>query len=119
MSEAANSNTSTSNGGGKQKESTDLTLKRVKKRNEELKPFADIIKHEKGEKNVREKKRIDHLMSNMIAAMIKFIGIQEISQKEILKTFKENTNDRTTRATNPKTSAEDKTKEAKTELRLQ
>ena len=68
MSEAANSNNSTSNGGGKQKESTDLALKRVKKRNEELKPFADIIKREKGEKNVKEKKRIDHLRTSMIAA---------------------------------------------------
>ena len=69
--------------------------------------------------NVREKKRIDHLRTNMIAAMIKFIGIQENSQQEILKTFKEDKDARATRATNPKTSAEDKTKEAKTELRIQ
>ena len=105
MSEVANSNTWTSNGGGKQKESTDLALKRVKKRNKELKPFADIIKREKGEKNVKEKKRIDHLRTSMIAAMIKFIGIQENSQQEILKTFKEDKDARATRATNPKTSA--------------
>ena len=52
-------------------------VKRVKKRNEELKPFADIIKREKGEKTVKEKKRIDHLRTTMIAAMIKLIGIQE------------------------------------------
>ena len=48
----------------------------------------------------------------MIAAMIKFIGIQENSQQEILKTFKEDKDARATRATNPKTSAKEKNKEA-------
>ena len=72
--DAVNSNsTLTCNGGEKQKNSTNLAIKRVKKRNEELKPFADIIRAEKGEKNAKEKKRIDHLRNNMIAAMIKFI----------------------------------------------
>ena len=102
MSEAANSNNSTSNGGGKQKESTDLALKRVKKRNKELKPFADIIKREKGEKNVKEKKRIDHLRTSMIAAMIKFIGTQENSQLEILKSFKEDKDARPLEEPTPK-----------------
>ena len=54
-----------------------------------------------------------------MAAMIKFIGTQENSQQEILKTFKEDKDARATRGTNPKTSAEDKTKEAKTEQRIQ
>ena len=88
--DAANSNSAlTSSGGEKQKNSTDLAIKRVKKRNEELKPFADTIRAEKGEKNAKEKKRIDHLRNNMIAAMIKFIGKEGNSQQEILKTFRD------------------------------
>ena len=46
--------------------------------------------------------------NNMIAAMIKFIGKEENSQQKILKAFKDDKDSRATRATNPKTNAEDK-----------
>ena len=73
--DVVNSNSAlTSSGSDKPKNSTDLGIKRVKKRNEELKPFADIIRAEKGKRNAKENKRIGHLRNNMIAAMIKFIG---------------------------------------------
>ena len=101
--DTVNSNSAlTSSGGEKQKNSTDFAFKKVKKRNEELKPFADIIRAEKGEKNTKEKKRIDHLRNNMIATMIKFIGKKENSQQEILKTFRDDKETRSTRATHPK-----------------
>ena len=54
-----------------------------------MRPFAALIKSEKGDKNAKEKERINHLMSNMIAAMIKFIGKEENSQQETLKNFKD------------------------------
>ena len=58
-------------------------------------------------------------MSNMIAAMINFIGQEEKSQHEALKIFKEDKESRNTRSTIPKTSTQDKKKESKIEERIQ
>ena len=120
MGDAANSNSfSASNGGEKSKIVTDLATKRAKKRNEELKPIAALIKSEKVDKNDKEKERINHLMNKMITAMLNFIGKEEKSQNEALKIFKEDKESRNSRLTHPKTNAEDKKKENKIEERLQ
>ena len=55
----------------------------------------------------------------MIAAMIKFIGKEQNSQQEILKAFKDDKDWRATRATNPKTNAEDKRPKLRKEFKDQ
>ena len=50
-----------------------------------MKPFAELIKAEKGDKNAKEKERINHLKEKMIAAMINFIAKEENIQQETLQ----------------------------------
>ena len=55
---------------------------KIKEKNEELIPFAELIKAGKGVKNTKEKEKINHLKDKMIAEMLNFIVEEEKIQQE-------------------------------------
>lgn len=92
-----------------------LAVKTVNEYNENLRPYAELIKREKGVNRERELLRVKDLKDKMIKAMIDFISAQRQAVKEEQTRFLGDKDSRNKRATVNKTQQEDKKKE--TELK--
>ena len=85
---AANSNvTPAQNGCTKQNSILVLADKKVREHNEELRPYPQLIKAEKGDKKAKELDRINLLKDKMITAMLQFIGLEKKAVEEEHKKF--------------------------------
>ena len=88
-----------------------LAAKAAKEHNENLRPYADLIKKEKGVKKEKEMARVKDLKDKMIKAMLDFISEQKKAVSEEHTRFLGDKDARNKRATLPKTQQEDKNKE--------
>ena len=88
-----------------------LAVKTVNEYNENLRPYAELIKREKGVNKERELSRVKDLKDKMIKAMIDFISTQRQAVKEEQTRFLGDKDSRNKRATVAKTQQEDKNKE--------
>ena len=89
-----------------------LAAKTVKEHNENLRPYAELIKREKGVNKEKEMSRVKDLKDKMIKSMIDFISEQKKEVREEHTRFLEDKEARKQRATVPKTHQEDKKKDS-------
>ena len=88
-----------------------LAVKTANEHNENLRPYAELIKKEKGVNREKELSRVKDLKDKMIKSMIDFISEQRKEVKEEHTRFLEDKDARKQRATVPKTHQEDKKKD--------
>ena len=88
-----------------------LAVKTANEYNENLRPYAELIKKEKGVNREKELSRVKELKVKMIKSMMDFISTQRQEVKEEQTRFLEDKDARKQRSTVAKTRQEDKKKE--------
>ena len=80
-----------------------LAVKTVNEHNENLRPFEELIKKEKGKNKEKELTRVKHLKDKMIKSMIDFINIQRKEVEDEHTRFTDDKEARKARSTVAKT----------------
>ena len=119
-SEAGHSNTASAQDEANKVTSKLITLavKTANEYNENLRPYAELIKKEKGVNREKELSRVKDLKDKMIKSMMDFISAQRQAVKEEHTKFLEDKDARKQRATVVKTHQEDKKKDNELKDRL-
>ena len=95
-----------------------LAVKTANEYNENLRPYAELIKKEKGVNREKELSRVKDLKDKMIKSMMDFISAQRLAVKEEQTKFLGDKEARKQRATVVKTQQEDKKKDNELKDRL-
>ena len=88
-----------------------LAVKTVNEHNENVRPYAELIKKEKGVNREKELSRVKDLKDKMIKSMMDFISAQRQEVEEEHTRFLEDKDARKQRSTVTKTLLEDKKKD--------
>ena len=109
-SEAGNTSTPSAQDGATKVNSNVLLVanKKVTEYNKNFRPYADLIKTEKGDNKVKELERVKHLKDNVIKRIIEYIGVQRKKVEDEHKRFTDDKEARKERDTVAKTQLKDK-----------